>query len=724
MRPITWTVGKSCQSQHTGETRGWFPGPHRQFSSIEPSMADKVGAEPKKLEPRGGATGFADPSVQFKILQFPAKCAAKVLPTVEAQPPSAAAGSAPGLQTTSPSIVVISKAAPPAASTKGQPQITKAVVSQVPSMNQLTTLGRTVMITVPRSAAPQALALTPQMPQSTSSHQANLQIPPGMILIRSESGQLMLVSQQALTQTQRGPSSVSGQMSRVLGQQVSAAVANKGGEQMTVLRMALPASSTFQSTAVQKSAVVKVVGVASKAATQSEGAVSSQGNLPPLQTTETAKEPAAMFSPETLESVKKCKNFLVTLIKLASSDAQAASMASNVRGLVRALLEGKIEAEQFTERLYQELKSTPQPCLVPFLKKSLPAVRHLTVDPHLFIQQASAFTPTTTNSPSPTIKQSNTDKNLSTTQQLVQQPGGEAVKPRPTLPLLGNSTAKNSRLDYKIPVAHSGKHLTGTFPMKLPLRQDASQMTTPAFRDGFGTYREDDDINDVASMAGVNLGEENAQILTSMVGSVVQSCHDQLFLSPNLLLNQILHAGRPLGVTDVSPDVVALISHATQERLHGLVLRLTVLAGHRKAAVKEGPWHTKVSDVRSQLRFLEEVETLKKKRNDEEERERLLLLARSRSHSEDPQHQQLKQRAKELQQIEEAQMQKREANLTALAAIGPRRKRPLEQPESQVAVLPRPGLQRGTRITLRDLLLCMELDPFLCHSLLLYKAML
>lgn len=56
--------------------------------------------------------------------------------------------------------------------------------------------------------------------------------------------------------------------------------------------------------------------------------------------------------------------------------------------------------------------------------------------------------------------------------------------------------------------------------------------------------REDDDINDVASMAGVNLREENAQILTSMVGSVVQSCQDQLFLAPNLLLTRILHAGR------------------------------------------------------------------------------------------------------------------------------------------------------------------------------------
>lgn len=147
----------------------------------------------------------------------------------------------------------------------------------------------------------------------------------------------------------------------------------------------------------------------------------------------------------------------------------------------------------------------------------------------------------------------------------------------------------------------------------------------------------------------------------------------------------------------------------------------------------------------------------------------------------------------QLQQMEAAQLQHQEANLTALAAIGPRKKRALEQPESQVsaskthsqektapkhvallptllvswrqsvstsllptmsssspafparfgfqtaafvyscgvcvcvwqvAVLPRPGLHKGTRITLRDLLLVMELEPVLRHSLLLYKAML
>lgn len=103
----------------------------------------------------------------------------------------------------------------------------------------------------------------------------------------------------------------------------------------------------------------------------------------------------------------------------------------------------------------------------------------------------------------------------------------------------------------------------------------------------------------------------------------------------------------------------------------------------------------------------------------------------------------------QLQQMEEAELQQREANQTALAAIGPRKKRMPEQPESQVslshthtlskeggtagrvcvcafqaAVLPRPGLSQLTRVSLRELLLVLELEPLLRCSLLLYKAML
>ncbi|XP_027146415.1 transcription initiation factor TFIID subunit 4-like [Larimichthys crocea] len=701
---------------------------------------DKVVIEAKKLE----LCGAGDNAVQVKILHVPPKCGS----ITAVQPPPTAAGdcvsappkviphqpasstvTVPGLQTSSPSVVVITKVATPGrVSANSQPQVTKPALSQVASMSQTATPGRTVVITVPRAAAPQTVAVAPRLPQGTSPQlPANIQIPPGMMLIRSDNGQLMLVSQQALAQAQQAPRGISGQAPRILTPQVCATAGNKSNEKVTVIRMAAPPS--FQPAPVQKTAVVKVIGVAPKpAVVQNLSAVSERGSQPRVQAvvTETKKEPPATFSQETMESVKKCKNFLVTLIKLASSDSRSANMANNVRGLVMRLLEGKLEAEEFTEQLYRELKSTPQPCLVPFLEKSLPAVRRLTADPELFIQQASTSTchPITSSS---TMKQpsTGTGPTFTTSQQVIQQPQGVTLRPGlMTLAQSRSYISKSSRPTPKHTVVQTGKHFTGTFSFKQPFAQDPSRPAKFAFKDSSGSYKEDDDINDVASMAGVNLREENAQILTTMVGSVVQSCQDQPFLSPNPLLSRILQTGQALAITDVGPEVVALVSHATQECLRGLIEKLTVMAEHRKAALKEDLWHTKVSDVRSQLRFLEEVESLKKKRKDEEERERLLRLARSRSHTEDPHQQQLKQRAKELQQIEQAQLQQREANLTALAAIGPRKKRPMEQTESQMTLLPRQSVHRVTRVMLRDLLMCMEQEHFLRHSLTLYKAML
>ncbi|XP_071342893.1 transcription initiation factor TFIID subunit 4-like isoform X1 [Trachinotus anak] len=636
----------------------------------------------------------------------------------------------PGPQTSSPSVMVVAKVTIPGGVTaKSQPQVTKPALSQMTSTNQATTPGRTVVITVPRTAAPQPVAVAPCLPQTAASPlPANIQIPPGMMLIRSDSGQLMLVSQQALAQAQQGPRVASGQAARILTHkpQVSAAAGSKSNEKVTVIRMA--AHPSLQPVPIQ-TAVVKVISVAPKpAVVQTLSAVSERGSQLRMQAavTETRKQTPTTFSQETLESVKKCKNFLVTLIKLASSDSRSANMANNVRGLVRSLLEGKLEAEEFTEQLYHELKSTPQPCLVPFLKKSIPAVRHLTADPQLFIQQASvsARNPNTLSySMKPSI--TDTGQNHQTSQQVIQQPRGVIMRPGlTTLTQCRNYLPRSSRPNPKHTVVHSGKHFTGNFSMKLPLTQDPPHSTKSTFNICSGSYKEDDDINDVAFMAGVNLREENAQILTTMVGSVVQSCQDQPFLSLNTVLSRILHTGQPLGVTHVGPDAVALVSHATQECLRGLLERLIVMAEHRKAVLKEDLCYAKVSDVRTQLRFMEEVERLNKKKKDEEERKRLLRFARSHSHAEDPQHQQIKQRAKELQQIEEAQLQQREANLAALAAIGPRRKRLLEQTESQVSLLSRMGLHRVTRVMLRDLLVCMELDPLLRHSLTLYRAML
>ncbi|XP_025999232.1 transcription initiation factor TFIID subunit 4-like isoform X2 [Astatotilapia calliptera] len=682
-------------------------------------MATKnVVTEANRLEPQA-APGDGDASVQVRIQVAVTAASMSQSDSVSAPPkvvpsgqPSTCAVSGPR---TSPPVVVVANAGVSA----GNQQTTKQPQNQVASVKQVTTTGRTVLITVPRSATAQPV--TPRLPQATSPHlPANIQIPPGMMLIRSDSGQLMLVSQQALVQAQQGQRLISGQPTRILAPQVCAAAESKRNENVTVIKMT-PTSSFQQAAPVQKTAVV--IGVAPKPAlVHTVNVVSERGSHAGTQAAGAKKESAPTFSKETLESVKKCKNFLVTLIKLASSDSRSVNVANNVQALVRSLLEGKLEAEAFTEQLYDTLKSTPQPCLVPFLKKSLPAVRCLTADPQLFIQKASASTPPPS-TPSSSIKQSNTEigKTLQNRQQVF-QPRGVALRPGLTT-LVQSRNCISKKPTTRPIVGYSGKNFSGGFSVKQPFPREPPNSTKFAFRDSSGSYKEDDDINDVTSMAGVNLREENAQILTSTVGAVVQSCQDQLFLSTHPVLSRILHTGQALGVTDVGPDVVALVSHATQEFLHGLLEKLTVMAEHRKTALKNS-WHTQVSDVRSQLRFLEEIETLQKKKRDEEERERLLRFARSRSHTEDPEYQQLKQKAKELQQIEEAQLQQREANLAALAAIGPRRKRPLDQADSQVCVLPRPGVHRVTRLILKDLLVCMEEEPFLRHSLTLYKAML
>lgn len=58
--------------------------------------------------------------------------------------------------------------------------------------------------------------------------------------------------------------------------------------------------------------------------------------------------------------------------------------------------------------------------------------------------------------------------------------------------------------------------------------------------------RDDDDINDVASMAGVNLNEESARIMATnsdLVGSQMQSCKDEPFLAAIPLQKRILETG-------------------------------------------------------------------------------------------------------------------------------------------------------------------------------------
>ncbi|XP_018534996.1 transcription initiation factor TFIID subunit 4 isoform X2 [Lates calcarifer] len=625
-----------------------------------------------------------------------------------------------------------------------------------------------------RAAAPQLpLAVRPQQ-QTTIQLPPGFTMPPGMVLVRTETGQLVMVPQQVLAQAQaktqqaqtvtniaqRPATPTAGATIRV-----STATTVPGTPQ--TVRLASPAptrmvqspSSTVQAITVAPggTAVSVKMTTPQKAPTViTAGGVpaAKPAGIPSAPLTSTTPSPTAtaparvtVVSQEMQENVKKCKNFLATLIKLASHNSPSPDTSKNVKALVQDLLDAKIEPEEFTTRLQAELKSSPQPYLIPFLKKSLPALRQ-----SLLSSQQSLMTATpSTSAPPPAAPGSVTTAAIrprlpispasstvrlnapltNTTALAVGRPGVQTVQTR--TPIVIGQTLRPQGTLIRGPTTIIGKSV-----VNLTAQANQKKLSDP----GGGTFRDDDDINDVASMAGVNLNEENARILATsseLVGTKIRSCKDESFLPTGLLHRRILDSAKKLGVTEVPLEVVNFISHATQSRLRSLLEKVSAVAQHRTDGGKDEEHYEQSSDVRSQLRFFEQLERMEKQRKDEQEREILLKAAKSRARQEDPEQARLKQKAKEMQQQELAQMRQRDANLTALAAIGPRKKRKLDSPGGAAATEVASGSgagsssssssrqqlrQRITRVNLRDFIFCLEQDRSTARSLMLYKALL
>ncbi|CDQ79782.1 unnamed protein product [Oncorhynchus mykiss] len=643
-----------------------------------------------------------------------------------------------------------------------------------------------------RSIAQQVLA--PRHPQ-TSPNQPNvqnIQLPPGMVLVRSESGQLLMIHQQTLAQMQSQSqsqgvmaprpatptstppfqiTSVQAPGTPILTRQVTPTTIIKQGSPVPT---SAPVTTTLQRPPVLQVHPLLGWKMASPMIVVGAAASTSMGTALPgaTQKTVTASPGTTVtLATETMENVKKCKNFLSTLIKLASSGKQSSETAANVKDLVKDLLEGKIEVEDFTNRLYRELNSSPQPYLVPFLKRSLPALRQLTPDSAAFIQhsglqqQASATTPTTVVLDSPALRPAAptirphlqpviSKQGLTTPMVLQPRQQGAMVRPLQMTPMvtlrgppphshimLGQPQVQLKQLQT-VPVVNPGV-LTGSksSPVAASL---ATVVQKNKLKEAGGTFRDDDDINDVASMAGVNLSEESARILATnseLVGAVTRSCKDEAFLHTATLTSRILEIGKKFGVSDLGPEVVNYVSHASQTRLQNLLEKVSEVAQQRNINFKEDSRYEQTSDMRAQIKFFEQLDQMEKQRKEEQEREILMKAAKSRSRQEDPEQLRLKQKAKEMQQQELFQLRQKEANLTALAAIGPRKKRKME------AVAAAAGAegsgsspaasgsgssgasrqfirQRITRVNLRDLLFCLENERDTSHSHLLYKGFL
>lgn len=153
------------------------------------------------------------------------------------------------------------------------------------------------------------------------------------------------------------------------------------------------------------------------------------------------------------------------------------------------------------------------------------------------------------------------------------------------------------------------------------------------------------------------------------------------------------------------------------------------------------PRYEVTKDVRGQIKFLEELDKAEQKRHEEQEREMLMRAAKSRSKTEDPEQAKLKAKvkspllqgrafcylyltasflslihpqAKEMQRAEMEELRQRDANLTALQAIGPRKKPKLEEGSSTSSTVSTLIVDQFTVLCFADLLLSCNVPVARC----------
>ncbi|XP_066151003.1 transcription initiation factor TFIID subunit 4-like isoform X2 [Euwallacea fornicatus] len=689
----------------------------------------------------------------------------------------------------------------------GTPGLVTVPVNAVPQANngtqgiQTTTIG---VSSQPILSNLQVVNVRPQGGQTKAPARVVLSAAPGLVGARPGAPQLTLQSFHGLQPGQQGAlllKTENGQYQLLRVGPAPAQAANlttsqPGGQPVTFRMQTVPAQGTVSGAATNP--------------VQAGGTTTVSSTQPVVQTTPPVQRPANDNTKE------KCRKFLANLLELSSREPK--SVERNVRTLIQELIDNKVEPEDFCDKLERLLNASPQPCLIGFLKKSLPLLRHslanneLTIEgirpppPNVFSVAGAAPTVQTVRAAAPAIAGGQQVRIVGPGAAVVRAaaPGAPGVlQHRLVAPLRGTVQQPPTRMVTAIrqPVSQHQTISASQPPALHPVyagagqqqvvpSQNASQQPRPTVArplqvrpagqgrpppqrvvapagsknvsvvgakgaiSGIGSnrpsakekekksfsaaYTGDDDINDVAAMGGVNLAEETQKILgsTEYVGTQIRSCKEDILCSMGPLQLKIRQILTKHGLEDPSTgDVAACVSHAAQERLRNLVEKLAVITEHRLELVKSDSRYEVTNDIKGQLKFLEDLDKAERKKHEELEREMLLRAAKSRSKTEDPEQAKLKAKAKEMQRVEMEELRQREANATALQAIGPRKKPRLDGETTMNAQNPSVGgtnntphrgqmplRQRIKKVTMRDLQFLFESEKDLCRSKLLYKA--
>eukprot|EP01018_Ginkgo_biloba_P028575 Gb_41115 [translate_table: standard] len=189
-----------------------------------------------------------------------------------------------------------------------------------------------------------------------------------------------------------------------------------------------------------------------------------------------------------------------------------------------------------------------------------------------------------------------------------------------------------------------------------------------------------DQLNDVTAVSGVNLREEEEQLLagpkedsraTEAMRRVVQEEEERLILQKGPLHNKIAGIMAKCGIKNASSDVERCLSMCVEERLRTMLSNLIRLSKQRVDLEKSNHRVTFTSDVRRQILLINKKakEDWEKKQAEEAEKLRKLNEAENNG-GVDGEKDEARAKAQRAQKEEEDKLRANAANVAARAAVG------------------------------------------------------
>ncbi|CAH8512213.1 unnamed protein product [Dicrocoelium dendriticum] len=175
---------------------------------------------------------------------------------------------------------------------------------------------------------------------------------------------------------------------------------------------------------------------------------------------------------------------------------------------------------------------------------------------------------------------------------------------------------------------------------------------------------------------------------------------DQPFFPPSQI-RSVLSAQLP-NLT-LSEEAITCLSHGLQSLMNSILTRLSIVVSHRLERLGDDPRLTQLDNTREQLKFLQRLDEHDQMRQFELEKDLILKAAKSRSRNEDPDQVRVREMARRIATEDYEREKQNQANLTALHAIGPQRKRRLDTVDESAPGLPSDSsLSSSTLVSLVD----------------------